>query len=75
MPRTNVDRIGSEYRRTSDFIRGEMRRKKVSQSALADYIGCDQSGLSKRLSGQVEWSYREILGAFELLESSLTEVI
>ena len=75
MPRTTLDKVGTSYRRTNDWIRGELRRQKKSQEDLAEYVGLDQCGVSRRLGGQTAWGFREILNAIEYLDGDLTEIL
>ena len=67
MPRTNVDQVATEYRHFNDWIRGERKVKKITQKAMADYIGISQGQLSKRENGEVEWELRECFKALECL--------
>ena len=60
-----------KYNRINDFIRCEMRKKKISQEAAANYLGLRQDGISRRLSGKPEWTFREILSLYDLLEVEL----
>lgn len=60
-----------KYNRINDFIRCEMRRKKISQESAARYLGLRQDGISRRLSGQTEWTFREIISLYDLLEVEL----
>ena len=56
-----------QYRRINDLIRCTMRRQKVSQNDLGYQLGLQQTAISKRLSGEVDWTLFEILNAFEIL--------
>ena len=60
--------IDRKLNKFNDFVRGELRRKKISQSDAAYRIGIPQSGLSKRLSGQTPWTIREIFIVYDILE-------
>lgn len=60
-----------KYNRINDFIRCEMRKKKISQEAAANYLGLRQDGISRRLSGKTEWTFREIISLYDLLEVEL----
>lgn len=60
-----------DYNKINDFLRCELRRKKITQKQAADYLGIRQDGLSRRLSGQIEWSLREIIKIYELLGENL----
>lgn len=56
-----------QYKRINDLIRCTMRRQKVSQNDLGYQLGLQQTAISKRLSGEVDWTLFEILNAFEIL--------
>lgn len=56
-----------KYRQLNDFIGGELRRQKVRQSTVATWLGIPQSSVARRLSGEIEWSAREVISLFELL--------
>ena len=75
MPRTTLDKPTTSYRRFNDWVRGELRRQKKSQTDLARYIGIDQCGISKRLSGSTSWGFMEALNAVEYLGGELTEIL
>ena len=59
--------IDKKYRELNDYIRGEMRRKKISQEKAANWLNLSRASLSYRINGKIEWSLREILSLFELL--------
>jgi transcriptional regulator with XRE-family HTH domain len=61
------NRERQEYNRILDFIRGTMRRKKISQADIAYRLGLPQGAISKRLSGEVDWTLFEVLNVFEIL--------
>ena len=69
MPRTNIDKVATEYRRCNDWIRGERKEQKISQGEMAEYLGITQSQYSKRENGIVEWTLKEWLKALERLNS------
>lgn len=75
MPRTNVDKVGTYYRRFNDFIRGELHRKKIKQDALADYLNVNRSTITNRLNGRIEWSLRDAFKAAEFLDVDLKEIL
>ncbi len=75
MPRVNIDRVASEYRRCNDRIRGERKAQKVSQKEMADYLGMSQGQYSKRESGEVDWTLKEWMKAKELLKLDITEIM
>ena len=56
-----------EYRKLNDFIRGEMKRKKISQTQLAQSLNLSQVAVSNRLKGETEWGLKEVISLFEVL--------
>lgn len=64
----NVDR---KLNRFSDFVRGEMKRQKLSQEEVSYRLGLERSCLARRLAGKTEWSMREVIMLSEILEFSL----
>lgn len=56
-----------QYKRINDLIRCAMRRQKVSQNDLGYQLGLQQTAISKRLSGEVDWTLFEVLNVFEIL--------
>lgn len=62
-----INSSDKKYHQMNDFIRGEMRRKKITQKTVADRLNIDQSQIARRLSGEVEWLAREIIIVYELL--------
>lgn len=56
-----------KYNKMNDFIRGEMKRKKINQEAMAYRLNLSQQCVSYKLSGKVEWMAREIIIVFEML--------
>lgn len=74
MPKTNVDRVRTQYRRFNDLLRGEMKRQKVTQTTLADYLGTTQATLSFRINGKSEWLFLDVLKAVELLGIDINQI-
>ena len=60
--------IETKYRKANDFIRGELRRKKINQKTVANWLNIPQQSVSARLRGDYEWTFREIISIYELLE-------
>ena len=75
MPITLVDKVGRNCRRYNDFIRGELRRKKLKQEDLADYLNVNRSTITNRLNGRIEWSLRDAFKAAEFLDVDLKEIL
>lgn len=74
MARATCDTIGTKIRKFNDYIRGELKRRKISQDALADYLGVSRSTLTYRLNGRIEWSLRDTLKVMEFLDFNLNEI-
>ena len=75
MPRTNVDQVERQMRRFTDWLRGEMKRKKVTQRKLAEYLDITQQALSLKMRGLSGWQLRDVLNICEYFEVSLEETI
>lgn len=74
MPRTNVNRVKTKYRRFNDWLRGEMKSRKVRQAELAEYLNIEQPTLSKRMNGEVQWPFEDVLEVLEYFNASFEEV-
>lgn len=74
MPRTNVNRVKTKYRRFNDWLRWEMKHKKVRQAELAEYLNISQATLSKRMNGEIEWLFIDVLEVLEYFNASFEEV-
>ena len=74
MPRTNVNRVKTKYRRFNDWLRGEMKSRKVRQAELAEYLNIEQPTLSKRMNGEIGWLFKDVLEVLEYFNASFEEV-
>lgn len=63
--------VDKKLNRFSDYIRGEMKRRRISQDNLAYQLGLERSCLTRRLAGKTEWTMREVIMLSEILEFSL----
>lgn len=70
-----TNKTQKEYQRFNDFLRGELKRRKISQDKAANYLNLSRVSFVKRLSGSVEWSFKEVLEMMDFLEMSITEVL
>ena len=61
------NKTSQDYRQLNDFIRGEMKRQKISQDDMAYGLNLTQSVISRKLSGETEWTLWEVLNVFERL--------
>jgi len=59
--------VNRKYNQLNDFIRGEMKRQKISQDMLAYRLNLPRASISKRLNGISEWTAREIIDVYEFL--------
>jgi len=59
--------VDRKYKKLNDFIRGEMRRKKISQEDMAYRLNLSQASVSQKLNEVTEWSMREVIDVFEIL--------
>lgn len=60
--------IEKKYRQFNDHIRGELRRRKINQKQVATWLNIPQSCVSQRINGETEWTMREIISLYELME-------
>lgn len=67
--------VTQKKNRINDFLRGELKRRKVSQEELSFRLGLNQTGVSKRLSGQTEWTLGELILLCEVLEIKLGDIL
>ena len=74
MPRTNVNCVKTKYRRFNDWLRGEMKSRKVRQTELAEYLNISQATLSKRMNGEIGWLFEDVLEVLEYFNASFEEV-
>ena len=61
------NKTSQEYRQLNDFVRGEMKRQKISQDDIAYSLNLSQASISQKLSGKTEWTLWEMFNVFELL--------
>jgi transcriptional regulator with XRE-family HTH domain len=59
----------------AEEVRAALARKRVRQRELADFLGLSQPGVSRRLSGDVEFSIHELSRAAELLGMPLADFL
>lgn len=61
------NKVSQDYKKLNDFLRGELRRQKISQEKLAYCLNITRASVSKKLSGSTDWTVWEILNVFEIL--------
>ena len=66
--------VTQKKNRINDFIRGELKRRKLSQEELSFRLGLTQTGISKRLAGNVDWTLGELILLCEVLEIQLGDL-
>lgn len=74
MPRGFVDRPTREYRQFVDWLRGELKRQKKTQTALARYMNLDPVSITQRMNGTVQWSFPDVLKALDFLGCDFEDV-
>lgn len=74
MSKTNVDKVGTEYKKFNNWLRGELKERHIRQKELADYLNIEPSTLSMRLNGQIEWLFRDVLEVLYFLGVGFDEV-
>lgn len=75
MPRTLVNKAEYQTRRFNDYVRGELKRKKLKQKELAEYLNVQQSSISHKLIGRQEWSLIQALNTAEFLGVELSDIL
>jgi len=68
MPKVDYDKPKKLHEHFCDLVRGTMRRQKVSQTELAEYLGLTYSSISLRLNGYQDWKLLEVFKTMEYLE-------
>ena len=61
------NKISQDYKQLNDFIRGEMKRQKISQENLAYSLNLTRVSVTRKLSGKADWTVWEIFNVFEIL--------
>jgi len=61
------NKTSQEYKQLNDYVRGEMKRQKISQGDIAYELNLDQSVISRKLSGETDWTLWEMFNVFERL--------
>lgn len=75
MPRVNLDRPTTQYRRFNDWLRGERRARKVRQSEIADYLGISQQAYSQKETSVSKWDFMEVLKIMDFFGESLEGIL
>ena len=70
-----LSKTQKEYLRFNDFLRGELKRRKIKQEEAATYLNLSRMSFVKRLSGTTEWSFMEVLEVMDFLDLDITEVM
>ena len=63
------------YKAFCAWVRNEISMRKINQTKLAEYLNITQSGLSKRIRGQNEWSFKEVLEVLEYFETDFEDIL
>jgi transcriptional regulator with XRE-family HTH domain len=65
----------STTHRVTEVIRDKLRDAKISQESAAASLGLSQQAVSRRLSGEVDFSLTELTVVAELLSVPLSELL
>ena len=67
-----VRHLSTPLRNLNPTVRAEMARRGETQSTLAPKIGLTQSGLSRRLTGDAEWTVHDLYKLADVLDVPLS---
>ena len=71
MPRVCLDSARRRINRITDFIRGEMKRRDLTQADLANVLNITQQGFSRKLKNG--FTLEDIVRIFEFFKISKKE--
>jgi predicted XRE-type DNA-binding protein len=54
--------------RIASNIRAEVARKRMTNAQIAELLGIEQTGVSRRMRGEVQWRATELVVLAEVLE-------
>ena len=74
MARTTCDKVGTLYRRFNDWLRGELKARKMSQKDLAVMLGMDPGTVSRKMARVNEWSFKDVLEILDQFETTFDEI-
>ena len=49
--------------------------RKVRQAELAEYLNIEQATLSKRMNGEIQWLFEDVLEVMDYFNASFEEVL
>lgn len=75
MVRATCDITGTQIRRFNDFVRGELKRRHLTQESLADFLNVTRSTLSYRLNGTCNWYFEDVLNTCQFFGVSLSDIL
>lgn len=55
------------YKQFNYWLRGMLKEKKIKQDDVAYRLNIPQQSVSKRLNGETEWTFKEIIIVYEML--------
>lgn len=71
--RTTCDKSKRACRRFNDTVRGELRRKKLKQTELAEYLNITQAEVARKLNSDHSWSLEQAFNVIEFLDLTIEE--
>ena len=70
MPRTTLDKVGTNLMDFNAWVYGQMGLKGITQQELANALMLDQPGIHRRLKGKTPWKLSEVFEMFLLFGST-----
>ena len=70
-----INKADIQYNRFNDYVRGELKRRKLNQEDLAEYLNMDRTALSHRLCDKTPWMFKEVLYVFEFFGEEIKNEI
>ncbi len=74
MPKVQLTKASIQYNRFNDYVRGELIRRKIRQTELAEYLNVSAVCISLRLSGKCEWPFRAVLDTCDFFGIDIREI-
>ena len=71
-----INKADIQYNRFNDYVRGELKRRKLKQEDLAEYLNMERTALSHRLCNVTPWTFKEALYVCDFFgKESINEVL
>lgn len=73
MPRVRINRLTYKVNDLYDYIRGEMKRQKISQKQMAAVLKIEQANFSKHLNNK-DFKTVQLMEIFHYLKTSQDQI-